>query len=239
MRIVKLILCVPLLFAITVWSCAGSGGVNTKSITVPVDDNSYLVCGSILVENNWYSSGESGIVSDGRQVEEVYEKGVEIAVLGKYTDENGMEKTKGYYTTSDEKGYFYLENVPPGNYALKGFRISMNDGRYLTVFSDLDGAESAYLQRRRQEQMIIFKGDYFPFPANNRVVNLRHNVFYMANTAMCGHQTFVVIRDMGFNFSSKKHTKEPIEQYLIEKFPDNGWKMYLTASLQKNLESGY
>lgn len=229
-----------LIVSIAIWQCAAGGGGGSKTVTVPADNSSYLICGSLIVENNFYSSsGDIGGFTEGRQVEETYTKGIEAAVLGKHLSENGNEESKVYYIETDENGYFFLENLPPGEYALKGFRISLNDGRYLTVFSDLDGAESAYLMRRREDQMIIAKGDYFPYPAFNRIVNLRHNIFFMSNTYMVGHQTGVVIRDQSFNFNDIKYNRDTIEQYLIDHFPENGWKQYLMASMQENLQIGY
>lgn len=239
MRLIKFILPLLFLVSIAIWQCGGPpGGASTKAITIPSNENNYLVVGSIIIENNWYSSGEGGMTTDGRQVQETYSKGIEVAILAKVIGENGKEEYKGYYVNTDENGYFFIENVLPGEYGLKGFRISMNDGRYLVVYSDLDGSDSPYMMRRKEEQMIVFKGDYFPFPANNRVVNLRHNVFFMSNTLMLGHQTFVTMKDQAFNFSSIKYTREPVEQYYMNKFPDTGWKMFLQGSMQKNLESG-
>ena len=241
MRKSLFLLILPLLCCAIIWKCAGSGPGSSKVITVPANDTNYLVCGSVIIENNWYSSsGEDGqAMIEGRQVQEVYKKGVEVAILARYRDETGKEELKGYYVEADVNGYFFIENVPAGDYSVKGFRISLNDGRYITVYSDLDGAESAFLMRRKTEQMIVFKGNYFPFPAVNRIVNLRHNVFFMSNTLMVGSQTYVVVRNQSFNFPDIKHNMEPVEQYFIDKFPDNGWTMFLQASMQQNLESGY
>jgi len=235
----KYFVIIPLILFVAVWSCAGSGGGSSKALTAPIDESTYLVCGSVILENNWYVTGEGGMINEGRQVQDSYQKDLEIAILGKYRNEEGKEKSKIYYVQTDENGYFFIENVPAGEYALKGFRASLNDGRYITVFSDLEGAESSYLLRRRQEQMIVARGSYFPYPATNRIVNLRHTVFFMSNTPMVASQNFVVIRDLSFNFPSIKYTKEPVEEYLMRKFPDTAWKQYLMASAQENLQSGY
>ena len=104
---VKLIVVILLIGSVAALNCAGSGIGGSKMVTVPVDDSSYLVCGSVIIENNWYSSsGGVGGFSEGRQVEESYLKGIEAALLGKFVNETGNEDSKIFYVETDENGYF-------------------------------------------------------------------------------------------------------------------------------------
>lgn len=232
---------------IVMFSCAGTGGYNSIRLTVPASDSSFLVCGSVIVENNIHvesgSSGDPNMESRERkslsQVEESYRKGITIILLGRHRAEDGDFRYETYSATTDENGYFYIENVPRGDYALKGFQLYMMSGADLNVSSSLYGADAPYLKVfdafATSNASNVQRAAYFPFPAIDGIVNLRHNVFFSSNTAIVGHQALDLVQNQSFNFRSQKYTMRPAEEYLMQRFPDNGWTEMLRVSARKTL----
>lgn len=243
---IKNLLFIFLLLLITGWHCSGTPGTgkaSSKSVTSPSNDSTYLVCGSIILEKNYTRTldgstiGEAKKPAVGRDVQETYRKGIEVTIIGKILDKKGEEKFKNFYANTDENGYFFIENVPLGEYALRGFQAYSDANENIGVFSSLGSVNDPYFRMGPLGQESFFKGTYFPYKPNNRIINLRHNVFFLSNTPMLGHQTFLEIRNQNFNFKTIKYTMLPIEQYLIDKFPENGWKQNLLASMKKNMQS--
>ena len=125
----------------------------------PADDESYLIIGSILVQNNYLSYKA-----------EICRKKIEVAILGKI-EENGNVKTTGYWTMTDENGYVFVADVPPGEYTVKGIRLTLSDGNRLVISSPLPmpGNLGFHLQNT---EGIVFDGDYFPHEAKGRIMRI-------------------------------------------------------------------
>lgn len=140
-------------------SCAQS----KKMIEFPADENSFLVVGSIVVEDDFFTS-----------LSGVHLKDIEVAILAEIT-EDGNPKTTGFWTKTDENGYFHLMNVPPGKYALTGLRLILSDQSVL-VISNPCTAETDVFKIAFNDH-IGFIGNYFDIFPNNRVVNLQANYF--------------------------------------------------------------
>ena len=236
LKLSVLILLCPILL-----NCAATSKTGiSRALTSPVDDTRCLVCGSIIVENNWrwvpqpYRRDRPQTPADFGKIQESYKKDIDVVVLGKFKDEEGAEKIDLFYTKTDESGYFFIENVPPGDYALSGFQIYMVNGTNHGVSSSLYGPEAPYLKIGDAHQPLnVKRAAHFPFSVKNRIINLRHNVFFMTNTQMVGHQAFEEINNLSFNFSNLRYTMEPVEDYLISRFPDSGWVENLKAGKRK------
>jgi hypothetical protein len=193
-----------------------------KGLKEPTSENSLLVIGSVVFENNYF---------DDRA--EVYQKGIEVAILARY-EEDGKTKTKGYWTTSDENGYFFLSNVPKGQYALKGIRLAMGRGTLLTISNPLRYSGSVYVIQRGEH--VIFDGDYFAYEPRGRIVNLEHNYFAIDQTS---NRTFHVehlaqaeVEDQKL-VTGKILNLPPVEQYFIEKYPQSSWVPLLEKSMAR------
>jgi len=130
---------------------------------MPIDENSFLVVGSVVVEDEFYTS-----------LSGVHLKDIEVAILAEIT-QDGNSKTTGYWTKTDENGYFYLINVPPGRYALTGLRLLLNDQSTLVIYNPCTSETDAF--RISYSDHIGFIGNYFDIEPNNRVVNLQANYF--------------------------------------------------------------
>ncbi len=148
-----------LLLCILVISCAQS----TRVIDTPIDENSFLVVGSVVVEDEFYTSLSGVHLND-----------IEVAILAEIT-QDGITKTTGYWTKTDENGYFYLMNVPPGRYALTGLRLNLNDQSTLVINNPCTSETDVFKISYRDH--IGFIGNYFDIEPNNRVVNLQANYF--------------------------------------------------------------
>lgn len=151
------ILCI-LLFVFVI-SCSQT----TKFLEEPVDENSFLVIGSVVVEDDFYTP-QSG----------VHLKDIEVAILAEI-DEDGNRKTTGYWTKTDENGYFYLINVPPGKYTLTGVRLILNNQSTVVISNPCTSETDVF--KISPIDHIGFIGNYFDVFSNNRVVNLQNNYF--------------------------------------------------------------
>ncbi len=148
-----------LLLLIFVISCAQT----TKFIEAPVDENSFLVIGSVVVEDDFYTS-----------LSGVHLKDIEVAILAE-TDQEGTPKTTGYWTKTDDNGYFYLMNVPSGKYTLTGVRMFLSDQSVMVINNPCTSESDVF--KISPSDHIGFIGNYFDIIPQNRVVNLQANYF--------------------------------------------------------------
>ena len=203
-----------LLCCLTMLQCA----TGMQSLKPPTDDQSFLVIGSILFQSNYLSYKA-----------EVRRSGIEVAVLGRI-EENGKVKTTGHWTMTDENGYFFLADVVPGQYIVKGLRLTLSDGTRVVLSSPLRSPGSLGFQLQDTEG-ITFEGDHFPHVPRGRIMNVEHNYFTIDRTLNIGHTTQESARDL--ELITGEHIDLPkVQAYFIEKYPDSQWIPLLKESLE-------
>ena len=134
------------LLAVVMLSCAA--GVHYYKFAEPASDDSLLLIGQIIVEDNQFS---------GRY--DVIKSGIEVAILGR----PGNDRVTGLWAITDKNGYFALANVAKGDYALKGIRLTLSNGARITLSNPLI-KEINYFRFNNGENILI-EGDYFPYQA--------------------------------------------------------------------------
>ena len=190
-----------------------------QTLKGPTDDRSYLVTGSILFQSNYLGYKA-----------EVLRKGIEVAILGRIEEKGGV-KMSSHWTMTDQNGYFFVADVAPGQYVVKGVRLTLSDGTRIVISSPLRLPGSLGFQLQNIEN-IVFEGDYFPHKAIGRIMNLQHHYFTIDRTLNIGHTTQEVAQ--GLELVTGEQIDLPrVQKYFIEKYPDSEWIPFLKESLEQ------
>ena len=189
--------------------CAGP----SRGLKEPDKRYSYLVIGSVIVDL-FDCYGITGIVRYG----------IEVAVVGKILVK-GVPQFQRYWVPTDARGYFALANVPPGQYTLKGFRLSVSGSTYITVANELKNERSQFKVQR--SPYISPRVSYFKYSrGKGRIVNMRHNYFLIDRNESVYHKEF--FRIQRFRTVTGKILDEPsVIDYFIQKNPHSGWLEFL------------
>jgi hypothetical protein len=185
----------------------GGGGYVTNRLTEPVGDG-MLIIGSVIVENVGY-----------RNRREYYTTGIEVSIMADI-EEDGEIVRKSYTIFADDEGYFSIENVPQGNYTLKGIRIFCPGGEW-TIWNELKLPNERWMVGPA-EYRYSFTGEYFYFNPMENVYNFMHNVFSVLPGSEVRHANRPILRDESF-YLNDAYSRGFVEEYFIDKFPDSGW----------------
>ncbi|MDZ7374031.1 MAG: hypothetical protein ONB23_08690 [candidate division KSB1 bacterium] len=204
--------------ALLLVSCAGQTR-RPLLFSEPTSDQSFIVIGNVLVESRYFEERP-----------EVYRSNIEVAIVAQ-TEVGGKAKTTGYWTTTDEEGYFVLTDVPPGKYAIKGIRFTTNQGTLLTITNTLRYAGSTYVIDR--QETVIFDASYFPVEARGRVVNLGYNLFTLdqmsRSTGRVDHVSLPRLVDRRLVTGETLNLGD-VESYVMAKHPQSAWVEILKQS---------
>lgn len=199
-----------------VLSCA----TTYQGLVEPTSENSVLVVGAVFVVNNYYNERF-----------EIYRPSIEVAIMAKVS-QDGKEQIKGYWTQTDENGYFALANVPPGQYALKGIRFTLSTGDLLTISNPLRFSGSTYMLQPSSKTIILFDGDYFAFEPKGRVVNMLTNRFTIDRatdrTRHVEHEAASEVPEFRSPTGQVLSFPKPPE-YFTQKYPLSAWVAALKA----------
>lgn len=199
-----------------VLSCA----TTYQGLVEPTSENSVLVVGAVFVVNNYYNERF-----------EIYRPSIEVAIMAKVS-QDGKEQIKGYWTQTDENGYFALANVPPGQYALKGIRFTLSTGDLLTISNPLRFSGSTYMLQPSSKTIILFDGDYFAFEPKGRVVNMLTNRFTIDRatdrTRHVEHEAASEVPEFRSPTGQVLSFPKPPE-YFTQKYPQSAWVAALKA----------
>ncbi|GBD92532.1 hypothetical protein BMS3Abin05_00104 [bacterium BMS3Abin05] len=200
---------------------AGCGG-NLKTLNEPpASKNTILIIGQVILQNYFYNTDQTEVIKDG----------IQVAVIGKI-EKNGKNKIVGYWATTDKNGYFYLADLPPGQYNLKGIKSVVARGTLITIINPLKYTGSIF--QIQPGEIVIFDGTYLPYKAQNRVIDLLHNVFTIdktsENTGNVNHRTYLSLKNAKL-VTGEMITEPPVPKYFLSKYPANPWKPYLEKVL--------
>lgn len=187
------------------------GGVGTAVLTGPVGDN-ILVIGGVLVEN---------LTLDSYGRYETVESGIDVVIVGK-SEKNGKEEIKGYQIVTDKSGYFCLENVPEGEYVIKGIRVMLEDQSTVRITNDWYERRSIYYKLVRPEQIIDFNVTYFPKQVvEENILNL--GIWYFGlEPGSIAHSIIPEIENQKIGTEKVHNRPSPLDHYKSI-FPESAW----------------
>lgn len=175
----------------------------------PENNKTIIVVGSISIDLFQYLN-----------MTKTYRSGVKVIIAGRHK-KNGSYVYKNYWVETDTRGYFYLENVPDGDYALRGFRFeTVGPSYFLTVISPLQNKDDKFQVSRAVK--IPDKTFVFNYPVQNRIANLWHNYFLIDRGQEVHPKVYFQYNN--FRLVTGKTLMEPnVISYFTEKFPQSSW----------------
>ncbi|MDZ7374448.1 MAG: carboxypeptidase-like regulatory domain-containing protein, partial [candidate division KSB1 bacterium] len=165
-----------------------------------------LLVGAVLVEN------------DG--VEDVYEarkSKIHIIVVGKGTVD-GREEAVVYRLMTDENGYFFVPNVPPGSYVVKGIELDLGYGTRLQVTSRWEGNTQIYYPAEGFVDHVV---RVWPPPSKGRIINLGIRYFRVDASYRIYNDVFDSLDGASIALRDVKHTMPSPIAYYKAKYPDS------------------
>lgn len=205
-----------LLPTIILLSCAA--GVQYYKFAEPTSNDTMLVVGRVLMEDNEYS-GRHDVVTSG----------IEVAILG--LPDSSSDVT-GLWAMTDRNGYFALANVPQGIYALKGIRVTLSDGQRIILSNPLIKERSFFRFNPPNTETILIEGDNFILQPVGRVISLQHNIFRLnpkATMFSLESDTKQILKNIKL-VNGKVANDPTVEEYFLEHYADTQWGKDLEAS---------
>lgn len=190
----------------------GCAGVHPK-LEDPKGEQSVLLIGSVIAD-----------VFEYHHITDTFKYATDVAIVGQ-VEQNGRLKTKLYWTKTDEHGYFYLANLPPGAYGIQGFRVKVIGSEdMITVVNDLQDSTEYFHTVRRP--IIKKRATYFPYKPKNRVVDFGHNYFLIDRGQEVHYKHFYRIKDLRL-VTGDLLNEPPVAYYFFNTYPNSGWRNLL------------
>ncbi len=193
-------------------SWIGCAGVHPK-LEDPKGDQSVLLIGSIIAD-----------VFEYHHITDTFKYATDVAIVGR-VNENGRQKIRLFWTKTDEHGYFYLANLPPGEYGIQGFRVKVIGSEdMITVVNDLqDSTEHFHVVAR---PIIKKTATYFPYKPKNRVVDFGHYYFLLDRGQEVHVKKLYRIKKLRL-VTGEDLNEPPVAYYFFNKYPNSGWRNFL------------
>lgn len=193
------------LFGIFFLSCSFS----SKTLPDPQNDKNIVVIGSICIDLFEY-----------RGISKTFRSGVKVIIAGRHKEGEKIIH-KNYWVETDERGYFFLPNVPEGEYALRGFRFQIvGSDFFLTAINSLRSENDKYIINRAAK---IPDGAFvFKFPLTNRTVNLWHNYFIVDRGQEVHPRVYYTLDNL--RLVTGEILQEPdVLSYFKSRYPQSRW----------------
>jgi hypothetical protein len=200
------------LFIIIFGACITS----RKMLPEPIENRKLLI-GSLIFDIDGYEDNFTTIRHN-----------IEVAIVGRFVKDGNLQNF-GRWTVTDENGYFFIPNIPDGEYAIKGFRTHLIGIGNIVIENELIDPERNYFELKDQD-VISFTGHIFDTRPNHRIINFKHNIFTFHRSGIIDHDRHDRIQNL------KLSTGEVIDClqvpiYFLEKFEGSGWENYLNMQL--------
>ena len=154
---------------------------------------------------------------------------VEVAIVGRYV-ENGMLKDFGKWVTSDENGYFYLANLPAGEYALKGLRAHLFGDEVITIL-DYTRPKDKQEYELAEPGPVVLHGMRYDVNTSGRIINFQHNIFRLMRSGLVDFKRVKRIRNYRMA-AGEELDVPPVPVYFVETFPESEWTNYLNIIMK-------
>lgn len=136
------------------FGCAGTGN-GIKTLDEP-QESGVLFIGNINVEN----------INQGFEFDN-WDYPMQVVIVGKGKD----DVLKKYTVTTDRKGYFFLPNVPVGQYAIKAVIVPLFGSQPIKLINDLDSYDSQFYRLRHPEEEVEATAKWLPLAGEARILN--------------------------------------------------------------------
>ena len=135
--------------------CAGTTDMG-RFFEEPNDDG-IIIVGNVIIEN-----------IDQEFSFQNWDLGAQVVILGKTDDGT----TTHYTVTTDKEGYYFLTNVPAGQYVIKAVILPMFGGQPIKLVNDRNSQDSRFYRMRHPTEPIEFTAKWFPERENGHILNL-------------------------------------------------------------------
>ena len=179
-------------------AAAGCGGSKYSTTLTTPQDGMMLLIGSIIVENVGY-----------RNERKWYTQDIEVSFMSD-VEEQGRVVRKSITVYAENDGYFCVENVPWGKYALKGIRAFTPGGDW-TIWNELRMPNERWMVSGAS-YYYSFTGEHFPTSPVGNVYNYNHNVFSVLLGGDVYLATMQVMEEDSF-YLDDTYTRGPVAQY--------------------------
>lgn len=180
-------------------------------------ENNNLIIGSLLFDIDGYEDNFSTI-----------RQNIEIVIIGKFVKDGNIQNFSQWVTT-DENGYFFIANVPDGEYAIKGFRTHWIGLGNLTIANDLIDAQQNYFELKDSD-VISMTGNILDVRSNQRIVNFQHNIFTLHRSGIIDLARYDRVHDLKLS-TGEILNSPPVPIYFIEKYEGSNWINFLALQL--------
>lgn len=208
MRLVVLIAAVGLLI-----NCA-----STSQMLPDPTESGNLIIGSLIFEINGYRDNVA-----------VIRRNIEVAIIGQVVV-NGQVKNFSQWTTTDDNGYFYIANVPEGQFAIKGFRTHLIGLGDLMIARELIDPMRNYFELKSAD-VLAMTGQLFDVSTNQRIINFKHNIVRLHRNGLVDHQQQHRLDQVKL-VTGELVNAPPVASYFIDKNASSGWSNYLKFHLE-------
>ncbi len=206
-----------ILLIIVIAGCAATSG-GLKFLEPPEDEN-VMIIGNVVVENinQEFAFDDWGMSA-------------QIIIIGR-----GIDGTMRHYTiTTDNKGYYCLPNVPPGQYVLKAVILPIVGEKPIKLVNDLTSSDSKFYRMRHPEQPIEYTATWLPSRVDDRIINFNIIWFGLRAASISDISSKSIGETLvakskaslqGKRFYSKgfPYTREEPLTHFKKRFPDAGW----------------
>ncbi len=183
----------------------------------PVDQKN-LIIGSLIFDVNGYQDNFVTV-----------KENIDVAIIGRVV-KDGEIKTLGFWTITDEYGYFSLANVPNGEYAIKGFRTRVIGIGDIIIENELVDPQRNYFELKRQG-VVCFSGSLFVTKTNQRVVNFKNNLITLNTKEFVQFERLNRLNDVKLT-TGEIVDELPVPVHFFEKYEQSGWAKYLELQIQ-------
>ena len=194
-------------------------GSSFQTLKEPSSEQSHLVIGAVILEDNYYT-----------QFGSVHLEDIEVAILSETVSEGDI-KISGYWTRTDENGFFQLSDVPRGRYAITGIRLYLRNGELLVISNPLNSGKSEFIIQ--ESDHVPFMGQYFKIEPQGRIVNLQNNLFIIEQESRTYYHVEHICQK---SFSKRKMVDGsylemmPVDAYFLQKYPTSSWGSIIKQS---------
>jgi hypothetical protein len=207
------IILATIIFAIGLFSCSSS----VQMLPEPIENKNLLI-GSLMFDIDGYEDNFTTI-----------RQNIEVVIIGRFV-EDGNIKNFSQWVTTDENGYFFIANVPDGEYAIKGFRTHLIGLGNLTIENELIDPQRNYFELKGMD-VISMTGNLFDVRSDQRIVNFRYNIITLHRSSIIDNRRYDRLQDVKLS-TGEVLNSPPIPIYFLEKFERTGWENYLNSQLK-------